>query len=466
MTALDDGIANAVLPNGLNLDDVRRQTARTYELDRAHVFHSWSAQAEISPMTIVASDGSYVWDGDGNRLLDFSSQLVFTNVGHQHPKVVTAIQNQAATLCTVAPQHANDTRSEAARLIAQRTPGELNKVFFTNGGADAVEHAVRMARLHTGRYKVLTRYRSYHGGTDTAINLTGDPRRWPNDYGNSGAVHFFGPFLYRSHFHAGTQEQECERALAHLDEVIRLEGPTTIAAIVLESIPGTAGIMVPPAGYLAGVRDICDRYGIVFIADEVMAGFGRTGKWFAIDHFDVEPDLMTFAKGVTSGYVPLGGVAISPAIAETFAHRAYPGGLTYSGHPLAAAAAVATINAMEDEGIVDNAARIGADVIGPGLAEIARRHPCVGEVRGLGVFWAVELVADRATKEPLAPYGGSSPAVAAVIGACKQGGMLPFANFNRIHVVPPCTVSEPEAREGLAILDDALAAADSYVTSR
>jgi taurine--2-oxoglutarate transaminase len=463
MTALDRGNANAVLPNGLNLGDVRRQTARTYELDRAHVFHSWSAQAEITPMTVVASDGSYIWDGDGNRLLDFSSQLVFTNIGHQHPKVVTAIQDQAATLCTVAPQHANDARSEAARLIAQRTPGDLNQIFFTNGGADAIEHAVRMARLHTGRYKVLTRYRSYHGGTDTAINLTGDPRRWPNDYGNSGAVHFFGPFLYRSQFHAGTEEQECQRALAHLDELIRLEGPTTIAAIVLESIPGTAGIMVPPAGYLAGVRDICDRYGIVFIADEVMAGFGRTGKWFAIDHFDVKPDLMTFAKGVTSGYVPLGGVAISPAIAQTFAHRAYPGGLTYSGHPLAAAAAVATINAMEDEGIVDNAARIGADVIGPGLAEIARRHPSVGEVRGLGVFWAVELVADRATKEPLAPYGGSSPAMAAVIGACKQGGMLPFANFNRIHVVPPCTVSEQEARDGLAILDDALAAADSYV---
>jgi taurine---2-oxoglutarate transaminase len=318
---------------------------------------------------------------------------------------------------------------------------------------------VRMARLHTGRYKVLTRYRSYHGGTDTAINLTGDPRRWPNDYGNSGVVHFFGPFLYRTHFHASTEAEETERALAHLDEVIRLEGPSTIAAIVLETIPGTAGIMIPPPGYLAGVRELCDRYGIIFIADEVMAGFGRSGKWFSVDHFDVTPDLLTFAKGVNSGYVPLGGVAISPAVAETFAHRAYPGGLTYSGHPLATAAAVATINAMEDEGMIDNAARIGAEVLGPGLRDIAARHPSVGEVRGTGVFWAVELVTDRATRELLAPYGGSSDAMNSVIGACKERGLLPFANFNRIHVVPPCNVSADEAHEGLAILDDALTAA-------
>ena len=435
----------------------------TYELDRQYVFHSWSAQAALKPLVIASASGSYVTDGDGNQLLDLSSQLVNTNIGHQHPKVVAAIQAQAAKLCTVAPQHANDARSEAARLIAARTPGELNKIFFTNGGADANEHAVRMARLHTGRYKVLTRYRSYHGGTDTAINLTGDPRRWPNDYGNSGVVHFFGPFLYRSHFHATTEAEECERALAHLDDVIRLEGPSTIAAIVLESIPGTAGIMVPPQGYLAGVRELCDRYGIVFIADEVMAGFGRSGKWFSVDHFDVTPDLLTFAKGVNSGYVPLGGVAISPAIADTFAHRAYPGGLTYSGHPLATAAAAATINAMEDEGIVANAARVGDEVLGPCLRDIARRHPSVGEVRGAGVFWAVELVADRRTREPLAPYGSSSPAMNATIAACKTAGLLPFANFNRIHVVPPCTVSEAEARQGLAILDDALDTADAHL---
>ncbi|WP_066896156.1 aspartate aminotransferase family protein [Mycolicibacterium houstonense] len=454
----------AVLPNGLTVEAAKAEAARAYELDRAHVFHSWSAQEEISPMTITAAQGSYVWDGDGNRLLDFSCQLVNTNIGHQHPKVVAAIAEQAAKLCTVAPQYANSARSEAARLIAERTPGELNKVFFTNGGADAVEHAVRMARLHTGRYKVLSRYRAYHGGTDTAINLTGDPRRWPNDRGNAGIVHFNGPFLYRSSFYAETEEQESRRALEYLDKLIQMEGPATIAAIILESIPGTAGIMVPPPGYMAGVREICDRYGIVFIADEVMAGFGRSGKWFSIEHFDVVPDLITFAKGVNSGYVPLGGVAISPAIYETFAHRPYPGGLTYSGHPLATAAAVATINAMADEGMVENAAKIGAEVIGPGLAELAAKHRSVGEVRGAGVFWAVELVANQETREPLAPYGGSSPAMNAVVGACKANGLLPFANFNRIHVVPPCNVTEEEAREGLAILDSALDVADQHTS--
>ncbi|MET4431643.1 taurine--2-oxoglutarate transaminase [Mycolicibacterium sp. 624] len=458
MTVTNDA---AILPNGLSVDEARREAARAYELDRAHVFHSWSAQAEISPMTITASEGCYVWDGDGNRLLDFSSMLVNTNIGHQHPKVVAAIQAQAAKLCTVAPQHANDARSEAARLIAERTPGDLNKVFFTNGGADAVEHAVRMARLHTGRYKVLSRYRSYHGGTETAVNLTGDPRRWPNDHGNAGIVHFFGPFLYRSRFHATTEAEETERALDHLHETIRMEGPSTIAAIILESIPGTAGIMIPPPGYIAGVRQLCDEYGIVFIADEVMSGFGRSGKWFAIEHFDVVPDLMTFAKGVNSGYVPLGGVAINAKIAETFAHRAYPGGLTYSGHPLATASAVATINAMADEGIVENAARIGEQVIGPRLREMAGRHRCIGEVRGTGVFWAVELVADQQTREPLAPYGSSSPAMNAVVAACKQGGLLPFANFNRIHVVPALNISDEEANTGLAILDRALETADA-----
>ena len=456
MTTTQD---TATLPNGLSVEDARAEAAHTYELDRAHVFHSWSAQAQIKPMTIVASDGSYVWDGDGNRLLDFSGQLVFTNIGHQHPKVVAAIQAQAAKLCTVAPQHANDARSEAARLIAERTPGNLNKVFFTNGGADAVEHAVRMARLHTGRYKVLSRYRSYHGGTDTAINLTGDPRRYPNDYASSGVVHFNGPFLYRSSFHAENEQQESERALEYLDRLIQHEGASSFAAIILESVPGTAGIMVPPPGYMAGVREICDKYGIVMIADEVMAGFGRTGEWFAIQNFGVTPDLITFAKGVTSGYVPLGGVAISEEIAATFADRAYPGGLTYSGHPLACAAAVATINAMEDEGMVANAKRIGSDVLGPGLRELAGKHRCVGEVRGLGVFWAIELVADQQTREPLAPYGGSSPAMNAVIAACKSGGLLPFANFNRIHAVPACNITDDEVRVGLARLDTALGAA-------
>ncbi len=439
---------------------------RAYDLDRAHVFHSWSAQGALDPMVVTAAQGSWVWDGEGRPLLDFSSQLVNTNIGHQHPAVVRAIQDQAARLCTIAPQHANDARSEAARLVAERAPGEaLSHVFFTNGGAEAIENAVRMARLHTGRRKVLARYRSYHGHTQAAIHLTGDPRRWPNDTGAEGVVHFFGPYTYRSAFHATSDDEECARALEHLEQVVQLEGPATIAAIVLETIPGTAGIMVPPSAYLAGVRQICDRYGIVWIADEVMSGFGRSGAWFSVDHFTaadggvLAPDLLAFAKGVNSGYVPLGGVVVGDAIYQTFRERPYPGGLTYSGHPLACAAAAATITAMADERIVENAARVGAEVIGPGLAAIAERHEVVGEVRGLGVFWAVELVRDRGTREPLVPYNAAGPDAApmtALVSACKRRGLLPFVNMNRLHVVPPCTVSDDEARLGLDLLDEAL----------
>ncbi len=446
--------------------ELSARSARTYELDRAHVFHSWSAQRQITPMVISAAEGCYVWDGEGRRLLDFSSQLVNTNIGHQHPRVVAAIQEQAGRLCTVAPQHANDQRSEAARLITELAPGDrLTKVFFTNAGAEAVEHAVRMARLHTGRPKVLAAYRSYHGGTQTAINLTGDARRWANDNGTSGVVHFFGPFLYRTAFHASTPEEECARALQHLETVILSEGPQTLAAIILESIPGSVGVMPPPKGYLPGVRTLCDRHGIVLIADEVMVGFGRTGRWFAVDHDDVVPDLITFAKGVNSGYVPLGGVIIDERIAETFAERPYPGGLTYSGHPLACAAAVATITAMREERIVENAAHIGETVLGPGLRELAEKHPSIGEVRGTGVFWALELVRDRATREPLVPAGAAGAAnapMAELTQACKQHGLLPFVAANRLHVVPPCTVSAEEARAGLAILDLALSTADAH----
>ncbi|MER8001991.1 aspartate aminotransferase family protein [Streptomyces sp. NPDC095613] len=434
--------------------------------DRAHVFHSWSAQELIDPLAVAGAEGSYFWDYDGNRYLDFTSGLVFTNVGYQHPAVVAAVQEQAGRLTTFAPAFAVEARSEAARLIAERTPGDLDKIFFTNGGTEAIEHAVRMARLHTGRPKVLSAYRSYHGATSTAINLTGDPRRWASDSGAAGVVHFHAPFLYRSAFYATTEAEECARALEHLESTIILEGPATIAAIVLETIPGTAGIMMPPPGYLAGVREICDRYGIVFVLDEVMAGFGRTGKWFAAEHFGVVPDLLTFAKGVNSGYVPLGGVAISAAVAGTFATRPYPGGLTYSGHPLACAAAVATIEVMEREGIVEHAARLGETVLGPGLRELAARHASVGEVRGTGAFWALELVRDPATREPLVPYNATGEAngpMAAFAAACKKNGLWPFVNMNRTHVVPPCNISEAEAKEGLAALDAALSVADEYV---
>ncbi len=438
--------------------------AEVFALDRAHVFHSWSAQGPLSPMVIAGGEGSYVWDYDGNRFLDFSSQLVNVNIGHQHPKVVAAIQEQAGRLATIAPQHANDMRGEAARRIAELSPADLNKVFFTNGGADANENAVRMARLHTGRHKVLSFYRSYHGNTSTAITATGDPRRWPNENGNYGHVHFFGPYAYRSSFWAETEEQESQRALEHLEQVIAFEGPATVAAILIETVVGTAGVLIPPPGYLAGVRELATKYGIVLILDEVMAGFGRTGEWLAFDHWGVRPDLITFAKGSNSGYVPVGGVVISDEIAATFDERVFPGGLTYSGHPLAAASIVASIDAMKEEGIVDNAKRIGADVLGPGLRALAERHPVIGEVRGLGVFWALDLVSDRATREPLAPYGGTSPAMGVLQAECKARGLLPFANFNRLHVVPPCTVTEAEAKEGLAILDEVFAVVDQHYT--
>ncbi|MEU0045145.1 aspartate aminotransferase family protein [Streptomyces werraensis] len=434
--------------------------------DRAHVFHSWSAQELIDPLAVAGAEGSYFWDYEGRRYLDFTSGLVYTNIGYQHPKVVAAIQEQAARMTTFAPAFAVEARSEAARLIAERTPGDLDKIFFTNGGADAVEHALRMARLHTGRPKVLSAYRSYHGGTQQAVNVTGDPRRWASDSATAGVVHFWAPFLYRSRFYAETEEQECARALEHLETTIAFEGPSTIAAVILETIPGTAGIMPPPPGYLAGVRELCDKYGIVLVLDEVMAGFGRTGTWFAADLYDVVPDLMTFAKGVNSGYVPLGGVAISAEIAATFATRPYPGGLTYSGHPLACAAAVATINVMEEEGLVENAATLGASVVGPGLRELAERHPSVGEVRGTGMFWAVELVRDRETREPLVPYNASGEAnapMAAFAAAAKKAGLWPFVNMNRTHVVPPLNTSEAELKEGLAALDAALSVADEYV---
>ena len=432
-----------------NLPD--QYLASAYANDRKHVFHSWSAQGALDPSVIVGAQGSRMWDDKGNSYLDFSCQLVNVNIGHQHPRMVAAIKAQADRLCTIGPSMANDMRSEAARLIAERAPGDLNMVFFTNGGAEAIENAIRLAKAHTGRLKVLSTYRSYHGATAGAISLTGEARRLDNEPGLPGAVKFFGPSLYRSPFHSTTEAEECERALAHLRQVVAGEGPDRIAAIVLESVPGTTGILVPPDGYLAGVRALCDEYGIVMIADEVMAGFGRCGEWFAIDHWQVTPDLITFAKGVNSGYVPLGGVVIKQEIADTFRDRVFQGGLTYSGHPLACATAVASINTYEDEGIIENARTIGDTVIGPALEKMSDRQ-VVGEVRGLGVFWAIELVADRDTREPLSAAG-----MGQIAARCKERGLWPFIAANRIHVVPPCNVSIDDCQEGLAIIDEVLA---------
>ena len=435
--------------------------------DRSHVFHSWSAQGMINPVVVAGAEGSWFWDEDGKRYLDFSSQLVNVNIGHQHPKLVAAIQEQAARLCTIAPFHANDARSEAARLIAERAPGDLDMVFFTNGGAEATENAIRMARLHTGRHKILTMYRSYHGATGGAIQLTGDPRRWPSEPGLPGIVKFWGPYPYRSAFHSTSVEEESARALQHLRDVLMVEGAQTIAAILLESVVGTNGILVPPPGYLEGVRTLCNEFGIVLIADEVMSGFGRCGEWFAIDNWRVTPDLICFAKGVNSGYLPLGGVIISRRIAETFKTRQFPGGLTYSGHPLACASAVASINIFEEEGIIDHARHLGRDVIGPELEKLKAKHPSVGDVRGVGVFWAIELVKNRETREPLVPFNAAGEANAPMlelVGACKERNLWPFSHFNRIHVVPPLTTSDEEVRQGIAILDEVLDLADARYT--
>ena len=441
---------------------MNEQGKKVFDLDREYVFHSWSAQGALNPIVVEGGKGSYFWDFDGKQYLDFSSQLIYTNVGHQHPRIIEAIKKQADKLATVAPQHANESRGLAAQKIVSHAGERHRQVFFTNGGADANENAIRMARIHTGRHKVLSFYRSYHGNTTAAIAATGDPRRWPNEYA-AHHVHFFGPYLYRSAFWAKTEEEECARALAHLESTILFEGPNTIACILLESIVGTAGVLVPPAGYLEGVRALCDKYGIIWIADEVMSGFARSGKWFAYQNWSAEPDLITFAKGVNSGYVPLGGVVISGEIAATFKEKVFPGGLTYSGHPLACASAVETISLMEDEGTIEYSAKNGAEVMEPALRELAEKHKVIGEVRGIGSFWALDLVTNRETREPLAPYGGSSPAMNTLIAKCKELGLMPMTNFNRLHVVPPCNITKDDFLKGVDILDQAFSAiADAY----
>ena len=448
-------------------DTEAQQTVRRN--DRDYVFHSWSAQGAINPLPIAKGEGASFWDYDGNEFLDFSSQLVNLNLGHQHPGLVRAIQEQAGRLATIQPAMANDVRGELAKRIVEHSFEGARSVFFTNGGAEAIEYAVRLARQSSGKRKIMSRYRSYHGSTGTAITMTGEPRRWANDVIDGEVVHFFGPFLYRSAFWATTPEEESERALAHLEQQIQLEGPGTIAAIVLETVTGTNGVLVPPPGYLPGVRALCDKYGILLICDEVMVGFGRTGEWFAYQGFDVKPDLVTFAKGVNSGYVPLGGVVISEGVHNAFVDRSFPGGLTYSGHPLACAAGVATFDVFEAEGVIDRVRDLAERVIEPRLAEFAAKHKSVGEYRGKGLFWALELVVDRETREPLVPFNASGEAAApfnAVVAACKQAGLWPFAAGNRLQIAPPLIISEDDLVRGLDIIDAALDVADSYYTGK
>lgn len=431
-----------------------------------HVFYPWAAQAELNPATIIGSSGAYFWDDSGNRYLDFSSQLVNVNIGHQHPDMIAAIIAQAQLLTTISPTVGNAARSELARLIVERAPGDLNRVLFTTGGAEAVEHAVRLARSFTGRTKMLAAYRSYHGGTGVAIGLTGEPRRWGAEPTNVDVVRFFGPYPYRSPWGTSTPEEETAAALTHLRQVIELEGPQNIAGLILETVVGTNGVLIPPPGYLAGVRALCDEFGIVYIADEVMVGFGRVGEWFAVQAFDVAPDLIAFAKGVNSGYVPLGGVLIAERIAQRYDHTVYPGGLTYAGHPLACAAGVASIGIYERDGILEHVRSVGADVLGKGLHELATRHPSVGEVRGLGFFWALDLVRDPRTREPLIPFaaaGAAAEPMAKVTAAAKARGLWPFSAGNRFQIAPPLTTSADDLRIGLEIVDEVLEVADEYV---
>ncbi|WP_224400236.1 aspartate aminotransferase family protein [Corynebacterium poyangense] len=440
--------------------------------DREHVFHSWSAQDQISPLAVAQADGAIFSDYQGKEYIDFSSQLVYTNLGHQHPRLVAAVQQQAEKLATIAPAFANDARSELAYLLSEIAPDGLDYVFFTNGGADANEYAIRMAREYTGRTKVLSMYRSYHGATGSMIHITGDPRRWDNEKSTGDSFHghhFFGPYLYRSAFWATTPEEEAERALAHVERQIQLEGPDTIAAIIVESVVGTNGILVPPPGYLAGLRKLCDRYGICYIADEVMAGFGRTGQWFGFQHFDVEPDLITFAKGVNSGYVPLGGVIMRREIRDTFAHRPFPGGLTYSGHPLACAVGVESIKVFRDEDILGRVQDLGDRIVRPALEEMMNRHSIIGDVRGLGMFWAVELVWDKETKEPLVPFIPQPEQLQPMkdlMAACVERGVWPLMVSNRFHLTPPLTIQEDELRTGLERFDAALSTFNSAAYRR
>lgn len=430
-------------------------TGRTTNRDVAaadvqSVFHSWSAQGGLAPLPLGSGDGAIVRDVEGRPYIDLSSQLVNVNIGYGHPRVVEAIQQQAAAMATMAPAFASDVRAQAAELILERAPEGFEKVFFTNGGADANENAMRMARLSTGRSKIISTYRSYHGNTGSAIVATGDWRRIPNEYAH-GHVHIFGPYPYRSPFWAEDVETERERALEHLDRTIRAEGPESIAAILLETVPGTAGILVPPPGYLRGVREIADRYGIILILDEVMAGFGRTGSWLALDQHDVVPDLITFAKGVNSGYVPIGGVMVSERICREFDERVFPGGLTYSGHPLACASVVGALTAMADEDIVARAARVGAELLAPRLAELAASATIVGEARGVGLFHALELVEDAETRAPL-----PAERMGRIKSALLERGVLPMTVENRIHVVPPLVITDVELGTALDAIEETL----------
>lgn len=434
-------------------------------LSKEHVFYTWSAQAKVNPIVVKRADGVYFWDADGRRYLDFNSMTMCVNIGHGNERVIRAMQEQAAELPYAAPGMTTKIRALASKAVAEVTPGgKLTKILFTLGGADANENAIKLARGYTGRFKILTRYRSYHGATMGAMAATGDPRRQMWEPGTMpGVVHFLDPYRYRSTFHRTnpdiSEEEFARDYLNHLEEIIQYEGPQTIAAILIESVTGTNGIIIPPEGYMQGVRALCDKYGIVMIADEVMSGFGRTGKWFAVDHWNVVPDIMTMAKGLTSAYAPLGAVAMGPEVAAAFDERVFESGLTYTSHPVSLAAAVANIQVMKEERLVEHAAAMGP-ALKRMLNDLGEAHPSVGDVRSIGLFGIIELVKDRKTKEPMAPWNGSSAEMTALRKYCLDHGLFLYTHWHTALIIPPLIIDEPQLREGLSILDRALEITD------
>ena len=433
-------------------------------LTKRHTIFSWSAQGSVNPIPMVRGEGIYFWDADGKRYIDMNSQLMCVNIGHGERRVIDAIKRQADELVYAGPGMASPVRARIGRMLADLTPGDLNHFFFTLGGAEANENALRIARTVTGRQKIMVRYRSYHGATAGAISLTGDPRRWPNEPGIPGVVRFFDPYKYRSHLYreGDSDETFTGRCLDEVEEIIAYEGPKTIAAIFIETVTGTNGIIIPPDGYLRGLRDICDRHGILLVADEVMCGLGRTGRWFAVDHWNVVPDMITMAKGLTSAYLPLGAVAVSDRIAAYFDKNVFYGGLTYSAHPMSLAAAEACLQVMMEDDTIGHTQRVG-HVLAELHAEMKAKHPSVGDVRSIGLFGVLELVRNRETKEPMAPFNGSSPEMQKLGAFLRERGMYAFINWNNLFTNPPLCITEEQLREAFAIIDRGLEITDGGV---
>lgn len=434
------------------------------EMQVAYNLQSWSKQRGINPIPIEKADGIYMWDFDGKRYSDMSSQLVNLNVGHNCRPIIEAIKEQAEKYCYLSPSYGSEPRAKLAKMVVDLMPDNMGKVFFTNGGADANENAIKIARMYTGRNKVFSRYRSYHGSTFGAGNLTGEPRRYPLEPGIPGFVHFFDPYVYREPIiKFESEKQAAEYYVSKLREQVLYEGPDSVAAIVMETITGSNGVIIPPEGYLQGVRKICDEFGIMMICDEVMAGWGRTGKMFAFENFGVKPDIVSFAKGVTCGYVQLGGVVVSKEIAAYFDDHFLSCGLTYSAHPLACAAGVACVNYYKEANILENVNKVGK-VLGELLEDIKSKHACVGDVRYIGLFSSIELVKDKETREALVPYGKDPEGkMSKIIGALKAKGFMTYSHENMIFVSPPLIITEEQLREEMAKVDEVLTVVDSEI---